>query len=57
MKKMLASIWIFLGIVLFAQAQPLPYLKEPAFQAGEELSYRLRYGMLSAATGTLKVED
>lgn len=38
-------------------AQQLPYLKEPSFQAGEELTYRLRYGFISAATGTLKVED
>lgn len=38
-------------------AQQLPYLKESSFKAGEELSYRLRYGFISAATGTLKVED
>lgn len=47
---------VFAG-VLTAYGQPLPYLKEPAFKAGEELSYRLRYGMISAATGTLRVED
>ncbi|GGG73655.1 hypothetical protein GCM10007415_01280 [Parapedobacter pyrenivorans] len=57
MKKTLALIWISLSVALLAHGQPLPYLKEPAFQAGEELSYRLRYGMISAATGTLKVED
>lgn len=38
-------------------AQQLPHLKEASFKAGEELSYRLRYGIISAATGTLKVED
>src|SRR5690606_37956426 len=40
-----------------ALAQQLPYLKEPAFHAGEVLTYRLRYGFISAATATLKVED
>src|SRR5690554_1914548 len=43
--------------VVPSYAQQLPYLKEPSFQAGEELTYRLRYGFISAATGTLKVED
>src|SRR5690606_37686471 len=47
---------ILLGI-LRAHGQPLPFLKEPAFKAGEELQYRLRYGVISAAVGTLKVED
>lgn len=57
MKKTLAFIWISLSVALFARGQSLPYLKEPAFQAGEELDYRLRYGVISAATGTLKVAD
>ncbi|MGK6351786.1 DUF3108 domain-containing protein [Parapedobacter sp. DT-150] len=57
MKKTLAFICICLGVVLLAKGQSLPYLKDPAFQAGEELNYRLRYGMVSAATGTLKVAD
>jgi hypothetical protein len=39
------------------EAQLLPYLKESSFKAGEELQYRLRYGMISAATGTLTVKD
>ncbi|WP_257666129.1 DUF3108 domain-containing protein [Parapedobacter tibetensis] len=57
MKKTLALVCSLLGVALFAHGQPLPYLKESAFQAGEELNYRLRYGVISAATGTLKVED
>ena len=57
MKKTIAFIWMALAAAFFAHGQSLPHLKEPAFQAGEELSYRLRYGMISAATGTLKVED
>lgn len=57
MKKTLTLIWFVLAAVIQAQAQQLSYNEEPAFQAGEELSYRLRYGVISAATGTLKVED
>lgn len=57
MKKTFTFIWMMLAAVFLADGQSLPYLKEPAFQAGEELGYRLRYGMISAATGTLKVED
>src|SRR5690606_28891998 len=57
MKKTITFVWVMLAVLLLTHAQMLPYLKEPAFQAGEELSYRLRYGMISAATGTLKVED
>lgn len=38
-------------------AQTLPFLKEPAFQAGEQLKYRLRYGVISAAEGVLTVKD
>lgn len=37
-------------------AQTLPYLKEPTYQVGEVLKYKLRYGIISAATGTLSVE-
>lgn len=38
-------------------AQKLPYLKESSFKAGEELSYKLKYGFISAAEGVLKVEQ
>lgn len=48
-------ILLLLGVVPSAVAQQLPHLKEPSFQAGEELQYRLRYGIVSAATGTLRV--
>ena len=40
-----------------AYGQQIPFRKESSFQAGEELTYRLRYGIVSAAVGTLKVED
>jgi hypothetical protein len=37
------------------QAQELPVKKEPVFQAGEVLQYKLKYGFITAAEGTLKV--
>ncbi len=37
-------------------AQPLPYLKQPVFIAGEELSYKLKYGFITAAEGKLEVK-
>ncbi len=58
LEYMMALCAGFLTLALLpVSAQQLPYLKEPSFQAGEELTYRLRYGFISAATGTLKVED
>lgn len=57
MKKTLTFVWTVLAAAFMAYGQSLPHLQEPSFQAGEELSYRLRYGMISAATGTLKVEN
>ncbi|ATP58070.1 ATP-dependent exodnase (exonuclease V) alpha subunit - helicase superfamily I member [Pedobacter ginsengisoli] len=38
-----------------AMAQELPFVKEPVFQPGEVLSYKLKYGFITAAEGTLKV--
>ncbi|HMR18575.1 MAG TPA: DUF3108 domain-containing protein [Sphingobacterium sp.] len=36
-------------------AQNLPYLSESTFKEGEKLTYKLRYGKMSAATGVLSV--
>jgi hypothetical protein len=38
-------------------AQELPFVKEPVFQAGEVLNYKLKYGFITAAEGTLKVQE
>lgn len=55
MKKIYALITtLFIGITL-SMGQTLPYLKEPTFKEGEKLSYKLKYGMLSAANGVLSV--
>lgn len=40
-----------------ARAQELPFVKEPVFQAGEILKYKLKYGFITAAEGTLKVQE
>lgn len=54
--KRLFFCLVFIFIALSSFAQTLPYLKESSFQENEELSYRLKYGILLAAEGTLKVE-
>ncbi|SJN33900.1 ATP-dependent exoDNAse (exonuclease V) alpha subunit-helicase superfamily I member [Sphingobacterium sp. JB170] len=46
-----------LGASLAGFAQTLPYLPNPTYQDGEKLTYKLKYGIISAATGTLKIEN
>jgi len=54
MKKIvLATLISFLCLNCFSQ--DLPHLKESVFQPGETLTYKLKYGFISAANGTLKV--
>lgn len=54
MRKLLL-IAVFLITVSGLSAQELPLKKEPVFQAGEVLQYKLKYGFITAAEGTLKV--
>lgn len=54
MRKLLL-IAVFLITVSALSAQELPLKKEPVFQAGEVLQYKLKYGFITAAEGTLKV--
>lgn len=55
--------WKILGLLVFTaisgqvMGQSLPFLKESPYKAGEELHYRLRYGILPAATAILTVKD
>lgn len=56
MKQILLTCGLLVAAI-FSNGQTLPYLKESAFKAGEELRYRLRYGAISAANGVLKVEN
>jgi hypothetical protein len=53
--RKLFLLTIFLIALLSAGAQELPLKKEPVFQPGEILQYKLRYGIITAAEGTIKV--
>src|SRR5687768_5930652 len=52
-KSLLFIVVTFLSFS--AVAQELPFVKEPVFQPGEVLTYKLKYGFITAAEGTLKV--
>lgn len=56
MKRLYILLTLVLGSYLWTTAQSLPYLASPTYKEGEKLVYKLRYGFMSAATGTLKVE-
>jgi len=55
MKWFISCAIVFLISPLFAQE--LPGKVDPAFKAGEELVYRVRYGMITAGEASLKVEN
>ncbi|CAM3800999.1 MULTISPECIES: DUF3108 domain-containing protein [Sphingobacterium] len=56
--KLISTLLLYLSVfVSTVFAQDLPHLKESAFKGGEKLKYKLRYGIISAATGTLTVGD
>ena len=47
---------LFLGLFLGSSASAqLPQQQEPPFEPGEKLHYKIRYGFISAANGTLSV--
>lgn len=54
-KTLLFVVILFLGFS--GLAQELPFVKDPVFQAGEILKYKLKYGFITAAEGTLKVQE
>jgi len=56
MKKIHIFI-LFFFLAYSGFSQKLPYLKQTVFEPGEELTYKLRYGFISAAEGTLKVQS
>jgi len=56
MKKTFALILLLL-IQKLSFGQTLESKNEPVFKPGEVLKYRLRYGFITAAEATLKVED
>jgi len=56
MKNIYLVLVFIIGTAYASIAQSLPYLKSPTYKEGEKLTYKLKYGVISAATGTLKVE-
>lgn len=54
-KSLLLSVVVLLSFK--GSAQELPFVKESVFQAGEVLKYKLKYGFITAAEGTLKVQE
>ncbi len=57
MNKTILSILLILVGLSQGFAQELKSRKEAVFQPGEELKYKLRYGLFTAAEASLKVED
>src|ERR1700744_1222035 len=57
MVKRYAVLLLLLTIIAPTFAQELKDVNEPVFKLGEELTYRLKYGIFTGAEGTLKVED
>lgn len=56
MKYRLTIILLFIfGVTCYSQE--LQSVKEPVFEVGEVLNYRLRYGFITAAEATLRVEN
>ncbi|PST84046.1 DUF3108 domain-containing protein [Pedobacter yulinensis] len=55
--KRLTLIACCLLLCVNVLAQMLPLKKEPVFEEGEMLKYRLRYGFITAAEATIKVQN
>lgn len=56
MRNFYVVLFAILINICNAYSQTLPYLKEPTFKEGEKLTYKLKYGFISAATGVLSVK-
>ncbi|WDF55079.1 DUF3108 domain-containing protein [Mucilaginibacter sp. KACC 22063] len=52
------SVLVAVGLYAFKQQLPLPdKVEDTVFKSGEELNYRLKYGLFTAAEAHLRVED
>lgn len=56
MKRLYTILFIVTFSISLIQAQSLPYLTEPTFKIGEKLSYKVKYGFITAANGILSVK-
>ncbi|RZK23261.1 MAG: DUF3108 domain-containing protein [Flavobacterium sp.] len=54
--RRLMLMFVLTAICKFGVAQELPLKKDAAFKEGEELTYKLKYGFITAAEATIKVE-
>ncbi len=57
MKKWLIAFVFFTILFDNAFGQVLKDINEPVFKIGEQLNYRLKYGIFTGAEASLKVED
>lgn len=57
LQKLFSLLLALVGITLTISAQELESRKNMAFQPGEQLKYKLRYGFVTAAEATLDVEE
>lgn len=57
MKKYFLLLMLFASVIDTALSQELKDINEPVFKTGEQLSYRFKYGFITGAEGTLRVED
>lgn len=55
MKKIYILLFLLITSIGISKAQSLPYLKESTFKEGEKLSYKLKYGFFTVASGVLSV--
>jgi hypothetical protein len=57
MKKYFLALLFVTGFLSAAFAQDITLVSDPVFKAGEQLSYRLKYGFFTAAEADLRVEN
>jgi hypothetical protein len=57
MKKYFLLLILLALDVSVAFSQELKDINEPVFKSGEQLSYKFKYGFITGAEGTLRVED
>jgi len=57
MKKYLLTLLLITTTISLSIAQELTMVNEPVFKVGEQLSYRLKYGIFTAAEAELSVQN
>ncbi|MHB8209387.1 DUF3108 domain-containing protein [Mucilaginibacter sp.] len=57
MKKYFLTLLLIIGSISITLAQELTMVNDPVFKVGEQLSYRLKYGIFTAAEAELRVEN